>query len=527
MTSALPIFAVAAAPIKPTAGANTSGRSIDGAESAVRGHSRHGAATGGNGCRAADGAVQPGDTPRGKRKSDVAPAPAEFTTTLADAESIDQRALLIAAALRPVMTHQPAAVGETASNGQPTGEPTAMLAHADATDQHAPLIAAALTFPPMMAHQRAVIAETASNGRASGGPTAMLAHADATDQRAPLIAAAMTFPHLMAHQRAALGETASNGQPTGELALRDGPADAGMLATVMPAALALGLKRPVAGARGDEAPAVSAKAESLAAGTFTDNAVLVQPKQSPGQALSHESLAASDNAARPAGRLRLAHAATVAEAAVSGAAGPRSMPDVEPAVARVDLPDVTGTYDATGQTIRTLQVDGVEMTFSGPPSQAYVRPGSADRILQQVSASLATSRARGNQEVVVRLSPPELGRIRLQVTSDGKELRASLQVDNARTFEEIHRQAPALVQRLIDSGLEVKGIDVSLNDLAAGEQHADGSDGMLRDPAHTDGHADDPGGDRRDEQRGIEDDQADASAVFVERVSDQSIDVMM
>jgi len=203
------------------------------------------------------------------------------------------------------------------------------------------------------------------------------------------------------------------------------------------------------------------------------------------------------------------------------------MSEVDSAMPRVDLADVTGTYDAAGQTVRTLQVDGVEMTFSGPPSQAYVRPGSADGILQQVSASLAASRARGNQEVVVRLSPPELGRIRLQVTSDGKELRAALEVDNARTFEEIHRQAPALVQRLIDSGLDVKGIDVSLNDSPAGEQHADGSDGMLRDPADTGGQADGPGGDRRDEQRGLEDDQADASAVFVERVSDQSIDVMM
>jgi len=532
ITFASPTPAVAAAPTKLAAGTNASAdRSIDGAESVVRGRGGQGVASGGKSHRAPDGAVQPGGAPPGKKESDVAPAPAGLTAMLAHADATYQCTPLIATAVTfpQVMAHQRAALGKTASNGQPSGELALRHGPADAgaTDQRAPLIAAALTFPPVMAHQRAAMAVTTSNGQPSGEPTAMPAHADATDQRAPLIAAAPTFPPVMAHQRAAIGETASNAQPNGEPALPDGPADAAMPAAVMPMAVALGLKRPVAGAKGAEASAASAKAEPLAARTLTDDAALVQPKQPPGQALTDEVVTAPDSAARPAGPLRSAHAPTVGEATASAPGGSHGMPKVEPPVARVDLADVTGTYDGTGQAVRTLHVGGVEMTFSGPASQAHVRPGSADRILQQVSASLAASRARGNQEVVVRLSPPELGRIRLQVTSDGRELRAVLEVDNARTFEEIHRQAPALVQRLIDSGLQVKGIDVSLNNSDAGQQHADGSDNMLRDPAHTGEHADGPSGDQRNERRGGEDDQADASAVFVERVSDESIDVMM
>jgi len=190
--------------------------------------------------------------------------------------------------------------------------------------------------------------------------------------------------------------------------------------------------------------------------------------------------------------------------------------------------------------VQVVHVDGVEITFTAPPAAKTAMSNapapevaetpSGSRILNQVSTSLAASRARGSQEVVIRLAPPELGRIRMSVASDGKELRAMLEVDNPRTFEELHRQASALVQRMMDVGLNIKGIDISLNDPDADDQQqADGSETMLRDHADTAGQhgSGDHNMGQHNEQSAYDQDEAVTTAAFTQHVTDQSIDVLM
>ncbi len=224
--------------------------------------------------------------------------------------------------------------------------------------------------------------------------------------------------------------------------------------------------------------------------------------------------------------------ATRPDATRPGAQPLNVSPDAEASHAHAtftDIAEAAGVASSMPSQPHVIQVGGVEMTFTGPIAQPGAQPAGGSRILEQVAASLAASQARGNQEVVIHLRPVELGRIRLQISSDGgKELRATLEVDNLRTFEDIQRQAPALIERLSDVGLVVKAIDVSLNTTTDGQQHADSSDSMLRDPAHAGGHHGQGQASRHGELAGPNDDDDDGAApAFTERITDESIDVMI
>jgi flagellar hook-length control protein FliK len=62
----------------------------------------------------------------------------------------------------------------------------------------------------------------------------------------------------------------------------------------------------------------------------------------------------------------------------------------------------------------------------------------------------------------VRLDPPELGSVRLTLESQGNQVRAVVETDNPRTLADLRTEAPALIQRLADSGIQVQSMDMVL-----------------------------------------------------------------
>ena len=104
-------------------------------------------------------------------------------------------------------------------------------------------------------------------------------------------------------------------------------------------------------------------------------------------------------------------------------------------------------------------------------------PGGRASVTDQIAESIRSGAARPGREIVIRLHPPELGRVHLSLQAEGKEVRAVLEVENSRTLSEIQRETPALIQRLAEGGVQLRRMDINLNEQGSG----DGADSPLRD----------------------------------------------
>jgi len=83
--------------------------------------------------------------------------------------------------------------------------------------------------------------------------------------------------------------------------------------------------------------------------------------------------------------------------------------------------------------------------------------------VRQIADAFRASADRNGQEIVIRLDPPELGRVCVKLRMDGNEVRGVLDVDNPRTLSQLQREAPNIIGRLTEAGVEMKRMDVSLS----------------------------------------------------------------
>lgn len=124
---------------------------------------------------------------------------------------------------------------------------------------------------------------------------------------------------------------------------------------------------------------------------------------------------------------------------------------------------------------------GTEAAPPAPQAPAMA-PGAADgpsqaSVTNQIAEAVRSGAVRTGQKLVIRLHPPELGQVRLALQAEGKDVRAVLEVDSPRTLVQIQRETPALIQRLSEGGVQLRRLDVNLNDSSSGQP----SDSALRD----------------------------------------------
>ena len=81
----------------------------------------------------------------------------------------------------------------------------------------------------------------------------------------------------------------------------------------------------------------------------------------------------------------------------------------------------------------------------------------------QIVEALRASAERGGQQVVIRLNPPELGKVSVTLNANGSEVRGMLKVENPDTLSQLQREAPALLGRLAEMGIQLKQMDLSLS----------------------------------------------------------------
>jgi len=123
---------------------------------------------------------------------------------------------------------------------------------------------------------------------------------------------------------------------------------------------------------------------------------------------------------------------------------------------RIAIEDIAGSSasQAAAQTttVETEAAQAVETGRFEPISPA-----------KQIADAFRSSADRNGQEIVIRLDPPNLGRVRVALRMDGNEVRGVLDVENPRTLNQLQREAPDLVGRLTDAGIEMKRMDISLS----------------------------------------------------------------
>jgi len=101
----------------------------------------------------------------------------------------------------------------------------------------------------------------------------------------------------------------------------------------------------------------------------------------------------------------------------------------------------------------------------GPAAQTAQTPGGAPSasVTDQLAASARWMAVRDGEHVTVHLQPPELGKVRITLRSEGQEVRGILEVENASTLARLGREMPALAQRLQDVGVQVRRLEVALD----------------------------------------------------------------
>ncbi len=105
------------------------------------------------------------------------------------------------------------------------------------------------------------------------------------------------------------------------------------------------------------------------------------------------------------------------------------------------------------------------------PKQTLPSDVSADigkQILESIHNSV--SRQGGNQQITVRLNPPELGRVFIKFQEQDNQITGLMEVSKTQTRFEIEQALPQIVRNLADSGIQIKRFEVVLNNNEGSEQ---------------------------------------------------------
>jgi len=117
----------------------------------------------------------------------------------------------------------------------------------------------------------------------------------------------------------------------------------------------------------------------------------------------------------------------------------------------------------------------VEVSPASSPAPAGPARGPASptaaTVADQVAEGIRTSGTPADREIVVRLHPPELGRVRITLESKDGAIRGVVRVDSPDTLEKLQQEAGPLLGRLQADGVNVRRLDVLLNPDQPGGEH--------------------------------------------------------
>jgi flagellar hook-length control protein FliK len=134
--------------------------------------------------------------------------------------------------------------------------------------------------------------------------------------------------------------------------------------------------------------------------------------------------------------------------------------------------------------------------FSEAPAQAAVKTagntssGDAfESISEQILGSVRSSLHQADRQIVIRLNPPELGKVFIRFQEQEDQITGLLEVSKIQTRYEIEQVLPQIIRTLQNSGIQIKRFDVVLTDQSDQQAYKDQSmqDGSFQQHSFTEG----------------------------------------
>ncbi|MFB0552135.1 MAG: flagellar hook-length control protein FliK [Phycisphaerae bacterium] len=109
-------------------------------------------------------------------------------------------------------------------------------------------------------------------------------------------------------------------------------------------------------------------------------------------------------------------------------------------------------------------------SLPGQTSPSSVSAEIGKQILESIHSSL--SREGQDQQITIRLNPPELGKVLIKFDEQDSQIIGLLEVSKPQTRIEIQQALPRIIQNLQDSGIHIKRLEVVLSEGKQPEQEA-------------------------------------------------------
>ena len=87
-------------------------------------------------------------------------------------------------------------------------------------------------------------------------------------------------------------------------------------------------------------------------------------------------------------------------------------------------------------------------------------------INKQIQESIQSNLTRngGNQQITIRLNPPELGKVLIKFQEQNNQITGTLEVSKSQTRYQIQQALPEMLRNLQESGIQIKRLEVTLSD---------------------------------------------------------------
>ena len=116
--------------------------------------------------------------------------------------------------------------------------------------------------------------------------------------------------------------------------------------------------------------------------------------------------------------------------------------------------------------VNSPRISGAEQPFNAPQTaKAIANPSAGDvsaSVSEQVQESIRSSVGGPDQQITIRLNPPELGKVVVKFQEQDDQITGLLEVSKAQTRAEIQQALPEITRNLQELGVQVKRLEVVL-----------------------------------------------------------------
>jgi flagellar hook-length control protein FliK len=151
----------------------------------------------------------------------------------------------------------------------------------------------------------------------------------------------------------------------------------------------------------------------------------------------------------------------------------------------LDSKSLTENFDPQSPTARVERQESSGVVSASQESDQLTQAERV-RLVQRVARSFARLGPMGGQ-INIRLHPPQLGSLNVQVRMEGRTMTAKLTTESTAARDAILESLPVLRGRLSEQGFEIASFQVEVADnnsdaasgqFQSGTEHSDGSDGQ-------------------------------------------------